>query len=74
MHQRASVLSGASKGQLSHHLCLFLFTEQPSLINIDTGLLASRIAVLADVLGLTQPDAAELLVRTGSLLDVLPLR
>jgi hypothetical protein len=73
-YQRAYALCGASSGRLSHQLCLFLLTEQPQLLGIQCDLLAARIASLADVLGLSQPDAAELLVRCGALLDVLPLR
>lgn len=73
-YQRAYALCGASSGRLSHQLCLFLLTEQPQLLAVNTDLLAGRIASLADVLGLSQPDAAELLLRSGALLDVLPLR
>jgi hypothetical protein len=73
-HERAHDLCGASNGSLSHQLCLFLLTEQPQLLGINSDLLAARIASLADVLQLIQPDAAELLVRCGAMLDVLPLR
>jgi hypothetical protein len=68
------MLQRGTHGQLAFQLCLFVFTEQPQLLSINTKHLAARVLLLGEVLGLPVPDVAELLVRCPALLDVLPLR
>lgn len=49
MYQRAYQLCGGTKGQLSVQMCLFLFTEQPQLLDLSTDLLVARTKLLSQV-------------------------
>lgn len=49
VYQRAYQLCGASKGHLSIQMCLFLFTEQPQLLQVSNQLLAARISSFSQV-------------------------
>lgn len=71
---RARALQSSTKGQLALQLCLFLFTEQPQLLSLNTNQMAARIVSLSNVLGFPAADVAEVLARCPALLDVLPLR
>jgi hypothetical protein len=53
---------------------MFLFTEQPQLLSLDTKQMAARIMNFAEVLGFPPADVAEAVSRCPALLDVLPLR
>lgn len=71
---RARMLRTCTQGKLNLELCLFIFTEQPQLLSVNTKQMAARIMTLADALGLPPADVAEVLIRCPALLDVLPLR
>jgi len=71
---RARMLRTCTQGKLNLQLCLFIFTEQPQLLSVNTKQMAARIMTLADALGLPPADVAEVLIRCPALLDVLPLR
>jgi hypothetical protein len=68
------MLMARTRGQLGLRLCLFLFSEQPQLLSLDTKQMAARILSCADVLGLPPADVAEAVCRCPALLDILPLR
>lgn len=71
---RARVLRACSRGQLSLQLCMFMLTEQPLLLSLNTKQMAARVITMANVLGLSPADIGEVVARCPALLDVLPLR
>lgn len=68
------MLRACTQHRLSLELCLFIFTEQPQLLSLNTKQMAGRILSHAEALDLLPADVADTLTRCPALLDVLPLR
>ena len=70
--QQAVQLLAIAKSRVSLDLALFLFTEQPSLLEVPPPQLARRMLELSTTLGIKQADVAHLLASNPGLLSAWP--
>lgn len=72
--RKASALQTITSARVKLDAALLLYTSQPQLCLLPADTLAGKIADLANALGWSYADAAELLTRNAALADFLPYR